>query len=211
MEKKSKSIQATLTQAFTQQNISVQLVANKEQALEAVRLLVKQWETVAFAGSQTIVEIGAREFFLNHGKEFKIIDPYEGGISSLEATERRRQALLADVLLTSSNAITLDGHLVNMDNQGNRVAGLSFGPKKVVVVVGKNKIVKNDAEARRRIATIAAPLNSKRLKKGNPCEESGKCESCGLDSRICRIYSVINGQAFKDRMYLIVVDEDLGF
>ena len=91
------------------------------------------------------------------------------------------------------------------------MAGISFGPKKVIIVIGINKIVKNLAEARKRIAFVAAPLNNKRLKKENPCTISGKCETCNLPTRICRIYSVINGQTIKDRLHIIIINEQLGF
>lgn len=192
-------------------NISACLFENREACLDQILKLVSCGETVAFAGSQTIKEIGARNYFLQRKDKYKIIDPYEEGIDPKESYERRRRSLLADVLLTGSNAITLDGQIVNMDNHGNRVAGISFGPKKVIIAVGKNKIVKNLAEAMKRIAQIAAPLNSSRLKKGNPCEQTGKCENCDLPTKICRIYNVIKSQVFKNRLHVFIVNEKLGF
>jgi transposase len=200
-----------LLSTFFQNNITAVFVKDKPAVLEKVLELVKLGDSVAFAGSETVKETDVRNYFLQRIDKFKIIDPYEEGISSEIAYERRREALLADVLLTGSNAVTLDGQIVNMDNQGNRVAGISFGPRKVIIIVGVNKIVKNLAEARKRISQIAAPLNNKRLKKGNPCESSGKCESCGLPTRICRIYNVIDSQTVKCRMHVIIVNEKLGF
>lgn len=200
-----------LLSTFSQNNIIAIFVKSKRDVLERVLGLVKHGDSVAFAGSETVKETGVRNYFLDHREEYNIIDAYEDGITAEEAYERRRRSLLADVLLTGSNAVTLDGQIVNMDNQGNRVAGIGFGPKRVIIVVGVNKIVKNLAEARKRIAYVAAPLNSKRLKKGNPCELSGRCENCGLPTRICRIYSVINGQTVKNRLHVIVVNEKLGF
>lgn len=200
-----------LIETFRKKNIAAHVAGDRSSALELVRCIVKPGATVAFAGSKTVTEIGARDFFLQGQNLYKIIDPYEVGITSAEAYERRRQALLADVLLTGSNAITLEGHIVNMDNQGNRVAGICFGPQKVIIVVGINKIVTNDHEARKRISDIAAPLNSKRLNKGNPCEKTGKCEKCRLNTRICRSYSIIDGQTKKDRINIIIVKENLGF
>ena len=200
-----------LISIFKQNNIHAVLVDGKEGALKQVLEIVTLHSSIAFAGSQTIKDIGARDYFLENKDKYVIIDPYEKGISREEAYERRRQALLADVLLTGSNAITEDGKIVNLDNQGNRVAGISFGPWRVIIVVGINKIVKNLSEARRRIAQVAAPLNSRRLKKGNPCEVSGSCENCGLSTRICRKYSVIDGETEKGRIHIIIVDEELGF
>lgn len=196
---------------FERENISVEIVPDKKAALAWVLSEIAPGSSVAFAGSETIKQIGAYEYLLSHMDLYELINPYKAGISPAEALERRRLSLLADVLLTGTNAITMNGELVNLDNQGNRVAGISFGPKKVLIVVGKNKIVKNLAEAKRRISNIAAPLNSKRLARGNPCEISGKCESCGLKSRICRIYSIINGQTIEDRIKMAIVDEELGY
>lgn len=200
-----------LIKNFAENNINAFFVADKAAALDKVREIVSGQNSIAFAGSQTVIEIGARDYFLKNGDKYKIIDPYEKGISKEESFERRRQSLLADVLITGSNAITRDGHIVNMDNQGNRVAGIGFGPKKVVIVAGMNKIVNNLSEARRRIATIAAPLNNRRLKTGNPCEKSGKCKNCKLPTRICRIYSVIDGQAAPGRLHVIIVGGNFGF
>lgn len=191
--------------------MSALVADNRQEALiNALRLIPPQG-SIAFAGSQTIREIGLRDRLLEMKDIYDIIDPYEPGINAAESAKRRRQTLLADVMLTGSNAITMNGHLVNMDNQGNRVAGLAFGPRKVIVVVGHNKIVKTDGDARKRIANIAAPLNSLRLKKGNPCEKEGKCLNCHSDSRICRIFSIISGQAIPDRIHIIIVKENLGF
>ncbi len=200
-----------LLSIFKQNNIQTIFVEHKNSALKRILELVSLGNIIGFSGSETIKEIGARDYFLVNKDKYRIIDPYENGIAPEESYERRRQTLLADVLLTGSNAITKNGEIVNMDNQGNRVAGISFGPKKVIIVVGVNKIVKNLAEARKRIAQVAAPLNNKRLKKENPCAITGKCETCKLPTRICRIYTVINGQTIKNRLHIIIVNEKLGF
>lgn len=200
-----------LIEKFKSGNITASFVETRDAVLSKIIELVKEGQTVAFAGSQTVVDTGVRDYFIQHRDQYKVINPYEPGILPTEALERRRRSLLADVLITGSNAVTLSGELVNMDNQGNRVAGIAFGPNKVIIVVGKNKIVKNLAEARRRIAETAAPMNNKRLKLGNPCEISGRCENCNSPKRICRIYSVISSQSKPDRIHVIIVDEDLGY
>lgn len=200
-----------LIQRFLDNNVAVERAADAAAALGHIIRIVPRGASVAFAGSQTIREIGARDYFLERRGAFTIIDPYEAGIDPAEALDRRRRALLADVLLTGSNAITLKGQIVNRDNQGNRVAGISFGPKKVIIAVGVNKIVRTLAEARKRIDTIAAPMNSRRLKRGNPCEADGVCHRCGLATRICRMESVIDGMPEPGRLTVIIVDQGLGF
>lgn len=200
-----------LIATFERNNIAAEIAEDGAAALAQIVALVPPGSSVAFAGSQTIREIGARDYFLERRNAFTLIDPYEPGIPPAEALERRRRALLADVLLTGSNAITLAGQIVNMDNQGNRVAGISFGPRRVIIAVGINKIVRTLAEARRRIALIAAPKNSARLKRGNPCETSGRCEHCELPSRICRMYSVIDGMPEPGRLTVVLIRQELGF
>lgn len=200
-----------LIEKFKENNINAFFVGDAKAALEKIMEIANGAETIAFAGSKTVEEIGARDPFLKNWPMEKIIDPYETGILPGEAFERRRTALLADLLLTGSNAITKGGEIVNVDAQGNRVAGISFGPKKVIIVVGVNKLVETLADAHKRIKTIAAPMNSKRLKRGNPCEVSGVCENCNSPTRICRIYSVVKSQQIKDRVYVIIVDRAFGF
>lgn len=202
---------SALIQTFAANNIQAEMVCDGPAALKRIAGLVLPGSSVAFAGSQTIREIGARDYFLERRDRFTIIDPYEPGIGPAEGSERRRRSLLADWLLTGSNAITLKGQIVNRDNQGNRVAGIAFGPKKVIIAVGINKIVKTLAEARHRIDTIAAPKNSARLARGNPCEADGVCHRCGLPTRICRMESVIDGMPEPGRLTVIIIDRELGF
>lgn len=200
-----------LISAFSQNNINVFFVEDKYSLLRKVRELVGLSGLIAFAGSQTVIETGVRNYYMERRDRYKIIDPYEKGLPPEEAYDRRRQTLLADILITGSNAITKNGEIVNMDNQGNRVAGICFGPRKVIIIVGVNKIVENVVEARRRISQVAAPMNNKRLRTANPCEATGKCENCRSPKRICRIYTVVNGQTIKGRLNIIVVNEKLGY
>lgn len=200
-----------LITTFTQNNINAYFVANKNAALKQILELAPTGSIVTFAGSKTIEEIGARDYFLQNSNQYTLIDPYANNLSKEQSYEKRRQGLLADILLTSSNAITEKGEIVNIDGAGNRVAGLNFGPKKVIIVAGINKIVPNLPAAWKRIATIAAPLNNKRLQTGNPCIVSGVCQNCNLPNRICRTYNIIQGQRIANRLHVIIVNENLGF
>jgi hypothetical protein len=143
-----------------------------------------------------------------------LLDPYAQGLTPAEGLEVRRQGLLADVLVTSTNALTLDGRLVNLDGSGNRVAGMIFGPHKVVLLVGMNKVVADLESAIARVRTIAAPANNIRLAGlglKNPCIEDGRCHNCRSETRICNAWTIIEGSSVKDRIHVVLVGEDLGY
>jgi hypothetical protein len=143
-----------------------------------------------------------------------LMDPYAPGLTPAEGLEVRRQGLLADVLVTSTNALTLDGRLVNLDGSGNRVAGMIFGPHKVVLLVGMNKVVSDLESALARVRTIAAPANNIRLAGlglKNPCIEDGRCHNCRSETRICNAWTIIEGSSVKDRIHVVLVGEDLGY
>jgi hypothetical protein len=123
----------------------------------------------------------------------------------------RRRGLTADFMIASSNAITLDGRLVNLDGMGNRVAAMTFGPQKVVLVVGMNKLAMTLQEAIDRTKQLAAPMNCIRLDIANPCRETGLCSDCHTPTRICNIWSIIEGAVVKDRIHVKLVGENLGF
>lgn len=144
-----------------------------------------------------------------------LLDPYAPGLAKEEGAELRRQGLLADVMVASSNAITIDGRLVNLDGTGNRVAGMIFGPGKVILLVGMNKVAGDVESAMDRVRTYAAPANNMRLAEAyglkNPCVEDGRCHQCASETRICNAWSIIEGSAVKDRIHVVLVGEDLGY
>jgi len=119
--------------------------------------------------------------------------------------------LTADYLITSTNAITLDGQLVNLDGQGNRVAAMCFGPKKVILVVGLNKVAPDLETAMARVKHHAAPINAIRLRRATPCVETGLCSDCQSPERICNMWSIIEGHLVANRIHVKLVGEDLGY
>jgi hypothetical protein len=141
----------------------------------------------------------------------KLIDPYEPGLSKEQGFERRRQGLLADILIASANAITLDGLLVNLDGTGNRVAAMAFGPAKVILAVGLNKVVTDLDAARERIRRYAAPVNARRIGAKTPCAASGLCTDCDSPQRLCNAWSIIEGQAIPGRIHVKLIGEELGY
>lgn len=191
-------------------NMHGYIVSNREEAKRLALELIPDGATIAMGNSLTLREIGLFDAITNG--DFNVINQFEQGISPEENLKRRKAGLLADVYLTSTNAITLDGELVNIDGKGNRVAAMMFGPDRVIIVAGENKIAANLAEAWTRLKEKTAPALSKRLGRATPCVTTAKCANCASPERICRLYTVIGGQmpADKDRIQVILVREHLG-
>lgn len=190
----------------------------KEDALKLIKTLVKEGETVSVGGSVTLNEIGALDMLRNG--DYNFLDRYKEGLSREEVTEIFRKSFFADSYITSTNALTSEGELYNVDGNANRVAAMLFGPKSVIVVAGKNKIVENLNEAEKRVKTIAAPKNVKRLGMKTYCAEKGVCmgfddeklcAGCNSEDRICASYTVMARQRIKDRVKVIIVNEELGY
>ena len=137
-------------------------------------------------------------------------DDRREGLDAAASLERRRQALLADLFITGANAITEKGQLVNLDMYGNRVAGLTFGPKHVIVMAGRNKIVPDLQAAMNRIKAIAAPANTMRLDKKTPCVKTGVCQECKSPDRICNVWTITEKSFPKGRIKVILIDDELG-
>jgi hypothetical protein len=180
-----------------------------EEALGIVADFVKPGMKVGFGGSMTLRAIGAPEKVKALGAV--ILDHNAPGLELETKLEILRAQLTCDLFLSGSNAVTLEGDIVNVDGNGNRVAALAFGPRKTVVVVGANKIVRDLDEALERIETLAAPMNNKRLDKPNPCARTGTCEDCRGETRICRSYQILRRRPSLSDFTVIVVGESLGF
>jgi hypothetical protein len=195
-------------------NIPALYVENRYKALDEVISMIPEGSTVGFGDSVTLKQIGLVDA-LEKGN-YAFLNPWKAGISAEESMKLRRQALTSDVFVTGTNALTLDGKIVNMDGLGNRVAAMLFGPKKVLIVVGINKIVANVDEAMDRIRKTAAPLNVKRhaFLDPPPCAFTGECSDCSSPWRICNKMVIIERQ-FKNDKYapvitVMIVGEKLG-
>lgn len=163
-------------------------------------------KTIAFGGSMTLKTLGLYEKFSEMGKE--VIWHWE------TAPEKRKEALKkasnADIYFSSSNAITQDGRLVNIDGNGNRVAAMAFGIPKVIIIAGKNKICQDLDSAIKRIKQEACPQNAKRLGLNVPCAVAS-CVDCRSKERMCRVTTIIEGCPNMSKMIVCLLDEDLGF
>jgi L-lactate utilization protein LutB len=181
-------------------------VKTKEEAFELSKTFIKSNMSVGLGGSETVKEIGLLDYLLNK-KDITVFNQYEDGISMDENIHRRRQGLISDIFVTSTNALTRDGKLVNADGSGNRVAAFSYGPKNVLVIVGINKIVEDVESGFKRVMEVAAVKNINRI--NGKAIEMGKEPKYNLDN-IANKFSWVKADD-KDRIIIILVDEELGY
>jgi len=183
----------------------------KEEACKlAVSFITEEDKVVAWGGSQTLDQVGVKEEIAK--LDVEIIDQYDFKTRA-EALDKRRKALHTDVYFMSSNAVTLDGELVNVDGTCNRIAALCFGPKKVVLIVGVNKLADNLTEAFAKVQRDACMANAIRLERHKvPCRHTGRCGDCKIEGEtMCSNWVITRFSAFPDRMHVIFVNEELGF
>ncbi|WP_333649836.1 lactate utilization protein [Lacrimispora sp.] len=193
---------STIRQNFEKHGFSTQLFSTKE---EACNYLVNTLEhqTIGFGGSVTLKEMGLFEEL-----QQKNAVVWHNKVPGMAV---RRLANCADIYITSANAVTESGEIVNIDGTGNRVAMTSFGPETCYYIVGKNKITSNISDAYFRCKNVAAPQNAKRLNAKTPCAVKGdKCYDCNSPNRICRIISVIERVPMGMKCEIIFVDQELG-
>jgi len=178
------------------------------EAVEKVFSLIPKTDTVSWGGSLTTAALNLTAMAAEKG--YKVIDR-DKAASPEERWELMRQALLCDTYLTSTNAVTEDGQLVNIDGNGNRVAAMSFGPKQVIVVAGMNKVTQTIMDAYNRARTIAAPANTQRfLNLKTPCNETGACGHCLSADSICSYIVRTRVCKPKGRIKVILIGKDLG-
>ncbi len=178
---------------------------NKEEALKLALSLIPAGSKIAKGGSASVAEIGLLEAVKTG--EYNYIDR--------EGAADKRQAELdsysADIYLTSSNAVTYDGILVNIDGNANRVSAISYGPKKVIMIVGMNKVCPDIDSAMKRARNEAAPINATRLHTKTPCVSTGKCMDCKSPDSICCQFLITRMSRHTDRIHVILIDDALGF
>lgn len=197
-----------LISALRNNNIDAIYFDDRKKAAIEILNLIPEGSSIGYGGSLTIEELGIKEFFKKGN--YHLIDRGRPDINKDEMYDLRRKSLLVDYFLCSTNALTLDGKLVNIDGTGNRVAALAFGPKKVIVVAGVNKVVENLDRALDRIKNIIAPIHAYRRGRKVPCVKVGYCLDCRSPERICSVISIIEFQKEKGRILVIIVGESLG-
>lgn len=182
-----------------------------EQAVASILKIIPEGSLVGLGGSESIIESGLVDALRK--KDIKLLDRYKESMTEEEVWEMRKQGMLADIYIASSNAITLEGKLVNMDGIGNRVAAMIFGPEKVILLIGMNKVVKTVEEAIARIKNHVAPRNAVRVNIATPCYKKGFCQEphCMPPHRICSQLVILESSMFPDRIKLFLVGEELGY
>lgn len=203
--------------ALKENNMNVFYAETKEQIPEIVSSLLKKGDTVSCGGSMTLAQCGVMEL-LRCG-DYNFLDRGAEGLTREDIQEIYRKTFSADAFLTSANAVTEKGELINVDGNANRVAAIAFGPKKIICVVGANKIVADVKEGFKRVKTVAAPKNAVRLGTETPCKTLGHCifpdgdiaTGCKSPDRLCAHYTVNAFQRVKDRINIIICAEALGY
>ena len=204
-----------LIKILKKNNILAQYVRTKKQAFDCIMSMIPGGSIVGFGDSLTLKQIGVLEA-LEKGN-YTFLNPWKPGTSIEENISIKKQALTSDVFVTGTNALTLDGKIVNVDGHGNRVAAMIFGPDRVIIVVGINKIVENLEAALKRIRDKTAPANVKRHTEFDPmppCGTTGVCSDCLSPWRICNKTVIIerqyNNSKYKPVITVVIVGEELG-
>ena len=206
-----------VTKNLRKNRMMADYVATKEEALALVKQLIPVGATVATGGSRSLDETGISALLRNG--DYVFFDRNNPALTAEEKASMTAKGATADVYLCSTNALTESGELYNVDGFSNRVAAIANGPKKVILVVGINKIVPDLQTAVRRVKTIAAPLNTKRLNCDTYCRTTGVCmgldggmmDGCHSPARICCSYLVSAQQRVENRIHVILVGENRGF
>jgi hypothetical protein len=193
----------TAVESLKANNFSpVECVEKAKDAIPVIMSLIPADATIEMAGSISVAQLGILEMLKRRGN--KGLDfPKPGKLELMRRTRR-------DVLLVSSNAVTLDGKLVNIDGMGNRITGMVYGVKKVILLIGANKLVRDLDEALDRVQHVIAPYHAKYLGLNTPCASTGECCDCDSPQRICNITTIISKKPPSLDFGIVLVDEDLG-
>jgi L-lactate utilization protein LutB len=202
-----------IKKALEANNFDVYIAENKDLAKKiAYNTIIPAIapETISWGGSMTFV--GTRLYeALKKDPRYTVVDTYDKSLSPEQSLQRRRESLAVDLFITGTNAVTATGQLVNLDMIGNRVAALTFGPKQVLIFIGRNKIVPDLESAVARVKNFAAPVNVLRLDKKSPCGKTGQCENCSSPDRICNTWTITEKSFPRHRVKVVLINEDMGF
>jgi L-lactate utilization protein LutB len=205
-----KIVQATV-ENLKKNGFTALYVPTKGEAVKAILDMIPRNAKVGIGGSVTIREIGLDKALNERGNV--LADHWRPGLSREQAKQARLEQLSSDVFLSSSNAVTTDGKLLNIDGSGNRVAAMIYGPPKVIIVAGINKVVKDLDGAMGRVRNIATPMNAKRLKVNSLCAQTGLCAEgeCQLPERLCHIITILERRPNETDTTVVLVGEKLGY
>ena len=202
-------------EALNKRHFEAYYCSTAAEAVEKVLELTPKTDVVSWGGAMTVDELGIKQRMAQEG--YTLLDR-DTAQTPEEKQAIMRQALTCGTFLMSSNAISKDGQLVNIDGNGNRVAAMLFGPKKVLVFAGCNKIVRDIDDAAKRVKSCATPANAMRLNLDTPCTHGAcpgtdgeLCAGCRSENRICAMYTVLARQRVKGRIHVILIGEEVGY
>ncbi|NLI95916.1 MAG: LUD domain-containing protein [Synergistaceae bacterium] len=204
-----RTVGATVIKALAANGFQAAYAESRQEAVDAVLSLVPEGATVGIPGSVTIRELGLPEILEARGN--RIVQHWDPALQADERAQRWNDELASDIFLTSSNAVTLAGELVNIDGTGNRVAGMAWANNRICFVVGINKVSRNVESALQRIRDWATPINGLRLGMDLPCIKAGFCVDCKAPQRACRAVSVLERAPYGRDAHVILVGETLGY
>jgi len=195
--------------ALKKHEFDAHFVSSVEEAKKLILGMVSECETFGFAGSDTTRSLGLLEELKSRGK--RVFDHWQEDLSKEEDMEIRLQQGRSDCFMCSANAVSATGEVVNVDGIGNRTSGMGFGPKKVIIVAGMNKVRPDLDSALKRVWEVAGPMRAKSLNMETPCAETGVCSDCNAPQRICRITTILHRKPRLTDVSVVLVNQSLGF
>jgi hypothetical protein len=195
--------------ALKSHGFDAHFVSTAKEARDLTLNMVKGFETFGFAGSDTTRRLGLVEELSRMGK--RVSDHWQKGLGKEEDLSIRLEQGRCDCFFCSANAISATGEIVNVDGVGNRTCAMSFGPRKIVIVAGINKLRPNLESALTRVREVAGPMRARSLNRSTPCAETGVCTDCNSPQRICRITTILHRKPMMSDISVVLVNESMGF
>lgn len=198
-----------IVQALKKRDFEALWVSGRAEAREVILDRIQPEDRVGVGGSISIRDLGVLDSLKARGQT--VYDHWAPDLSKEDVLNVRKLQMQSDVFLSGTNALVTDGRLVNIDGIGNRVSSMIFGPERVILVAGINKIVETLDAAFYRIKNVAAPINARRLSIPTPCAKTGKCTDCRSSHRICRAVTILEWCPSLTQILIIIVNEPLGY
>jgi L-lactate utilization protein LutB len=195
--------------ALKDHGFDAHFVSTVEEARDLIVSMISGYETFGFGGSHTTRSLGLKETLQAKGKT--LFDHWEGNLFGEENRKIRLGQGRSDCFICSANAISATGEIVNVDAVGNRTAAMTFGPKKVVIVAGMNKVRPDLQSALERIREVAGPMRAKSLNLDTPCAKTGVCSDCNAPKRICEVTTILHRKPWMTDISVVLINESLGY